>query len=651
MYFNSQDLIKLSQCLKENVRDLERALELMLSVPSRAYDNRFITSIEGYRGNIGKLGRLLLHEWVTFTDKDEKNHDRYCFLFKSRILVTKVRKISEKKSIFILQNIIKLPQCNIEVRANENQIFFSSKAIDEKSNFPILIKPHNEENHLTWYNEIVQYMNHEVTLQEHNADDLKLDPTNVATENELLLRLPQKIEAHDSNLGTRPSDVAENYFLSKETKERLQQEHQELLKFEKESIELFKSQQNLTQTKDQVIEVSDNIAHIPLQQNLKGETRSNLLSSSSENKSIESAETTLVVDKIKPAQEPGPSNTSSVVLPTQIDCEAQLLGTTLKKEFSIKETLDENTSAKETQLIGLSNASILEGKEEESLPTYEPRDLIPKIELSNPTDAQHFIKSKHKPIELTHIVGYNESLQDSDRVTTNSQSRSGFANYTNITDSASLTQWNNALANIRYSNGDNHSAQDAPPPPIPPHFVRMPGFFQPLPLIAYETTIEILVIKSRPPSPPPRMPTIKRVLVHTESLEQKTQNFLEGIYDVSTTDTSLRNAKQKIRNIKNTVLKSTDTTKYAQDTVQKAKARDFIHIFTPPIKKKRPIYEIIEEPVNISVVEGEYTESIADDFRESSAEFETRGHSVGGMDDNYSGYSMASRRRLESKFP
>lgn len=634
---------------------MERALELMLSVPSRAYDNRFITSIEGYRGNIGKLGRLLLHEWVTFTDKDEKTHDRYCFLFKSRILITKVRKISEKKSIFILQNIIKLPHCDIEHRENEKQIYISSKTIDEKLSFPILIKPHNEENHITWYNEILQYMNHEVTLQEHNADDLKVDPTNVATENELLLRLPQKVEAHDSNLGTRPSDVAENYFLSKETKERLQLEHQELLKFEQESIELFKSQQNLTQAKEQVVKVSDNSAQIPLQQNIKRETSSNLLSSSSENKRIKTDETTLIAEKIESVQVLDSSNTSSVVLAAHSEYETeQLIDTYLNKESSIKETLDESTTTKESQLIGLSSASLLEGKEEkERLQPYEPRDLIPKIELSNPPEAQQpIIKPKHKPIELTHIVGYNESMQDSDRVTDGSQSRPGFANYTNITDSASLTQWNNELANIRYSNGGNRSAQDAPPPPpIPPHFVRMPGFFQPLPLIAYETTIEILIVKTRPPSPPPRMPTIKRVLIHNESLEQKTQNFLEGIYDVSTTDTSLRNAKQKIRNIKNTVLKSTDTTNYAQDTVQKAKARDFIHIFTPPIKKKRPIYEIVEEPVNISIVEGEYTESIADDFRESSADYETRGQSVGGMDDNYSGYSMASRRRLESKFP
>lgn len=42
--------MKYSLHLGENVADLQKALELMLSVPHRAIDNKFIASIEGYRG-------------------------------------------------------------------------------------------------------------------------------------------------------------------------------------------------------------------------------------------------------------------------------------------------------------------------------------------------------------------------------------------------------------------------------------------------------------------------------------------------------------------------------------------------------------------------------------------------------------------------
>ncbi|XP_043645488.1 obscurin isoform X5 [Drosophila teissieri] len=239
-----KDFIKYSLSLKENVKDLERALELMLSVPSRAYDNRFLSSIEGCRGNIYKLGRLLLHSWCNVVDKEGKAHDRYCFLFKSRILVTKVRKISENRSVFILQNIVKLPLCNIELKADEKQIHLSLKAPEPNSFLPIDIKPHGPEAHLTWFNEISSHINQDVTLQEHTADDLKVDASQIASESELILHLPQRAEAHDPNLSVRPSDVAENYFLSKETKERLQHEQQELLKLEQEAIELYKKQQS-----------------------------------------------------------------------------------------------------------------------------------------------------------------------------------------------------------------------------------------------------------------------------------------------------------------------------------------------------------------------------------------------------------------------
>ena len=57
----SQELVKYSTQLGEDTSDLQKALELMLGVPHRANDIKFISSIEGYHGNIHKLGRLLRH--------------------------------------------------------------------------------------------------------------------------------------------------------------------------------------------------------------------------------------------------------------------------------------------------------------------------------------------------------------------------------------------------------------------------------------------------------------------------------------------------------------------------------------------------------------------------------------------------------------
>lgn len=93
----------------------------MLSVPHRAQDDKFTSSIEGYRGSIHKLGRLLAHDRFSVTFGDITK-ERYLFLFKQgRILITKVRRISEDRSIFQLKdiirviNILKLDEISFEI--------------------------------------------------------------------------------------------------------------------------------------------------------------------------------------------------------------------------------------------------------------------------------------------------------------------------------------------------------------------------------------------------------------------------------------------------------------------------------------------------------------------------------------------------------
>lgn len=103
-----QELVKYSKRLGEDCSDLQKALELFLGVPNRATDNKFIASIEGYRGNIYKLGRLLTHDWFTVTDTEGKTKERYLFLFKARILICKVKRVADDRSVFVLKDIIKV---------------------------------------------------------------------------------------------------------------------------------------------------------------------------------------------------------------------------------------------------------------------------------------------------------------------------------------------------------------------------------------------------------------------------------------------------------------------------------------------------------------------------------------------------------------
>lgn len=54
--------------------------------------------------------RLYFQEWYTLIDKEGKSKERYLFLFKARILVCKVRRISEDRSVFVLKDIIRVSE-------------------------------------------------------------------------------------------------------------------------------------------------------------------------------------------------------------------------------------------------------------------------------------------------------------------------------------------------------------------------------------------------------------------------------------------------------------------------------------------------------------------------------------------------------------
>uniref|UniRef100_A0A1A9ZZH6 Obscurin n=1 Tax=Glossina pallidipes TaxID=7398 RepID=A0A1A9ZZH6_GLOPL len=784
----------------------------MLSVPSRAFDNTFLNSIEGYRGNISKIGRLLLHEWWSVIDKENKSHERYLFLFKSRILICKVRKISDKRSIFLLQDIIRLPDTQVEDNAANNVIKFTGKTQSKDTNLPIIIKPHNGNKELRqrWYSEICAHIDKEVTLQEHRADDLRVDSTQVNLEPEL--NLPQKAEAYNPDTSVRASDVAKDHFLTKEEKERYQAEYQELLRLEKESIERYNqaklesyqssSQKTVTKSSEtieqtQITQISEKISQESQQsakldqqyiaksievekkekvvktvpQDIADKTeqeapvKQEQIAKKSASKTPEqvtpakrTTETPAVpskpleASKITKQKSPEPNKISQVA-EKQTESSKTITKETVTKtvEATVQQSVEGNLSKpievvshqKKAESVGtyeeISNkskkaasppqqenskqkAKVQQGQKTEdraeakslqaashsptitqkTVVTEESKDsaeesspkrvkkegiqkakeselreseissagkqqeqdttgknikamsapaLTPEPELEpepepEPEQKQEPMQApiitvtqdiipRHKNIELQDIVGYKEAAGDHDQ-----DASGGRSNVFTIKDSATLMHWNNTLTDITYGRDGFEGGFGPPPPPLPPHFVRMPGFFQPLPRIAYETSIEILIIKARPPSPPPPITLIPRVVVHNEALEMKSQNFLEGIYETDSFDTSLRTAKKKIRSIKSTVLKSTDSTKYAVDTVKKAQARDFLHIFTPPIKKKRPIYEIVEEPSRSDVSD---SESVYDDLKS-----EVREHSVTRTED-YLSVSVASRRRPGSR--
>lgn len=237
-----------------------------------------------------------------------------------------------------------------------------------------------------------------------------------------------------------------------------------------------------------------------------------------------------------------------------------------------------------------------------------------------------------------------EAPQDA---TDNNQSQSTNQNNNNNQDSAASNATNNQLALnqssqrmqvTRFNFGDKKG------PPGQPPSSNLPDFLVPPHLITYETSIEINFIKIPPPLPPPPPKYVKKMLVHTESLERRTRAFLSGNFEVGTTDSSLRTARQKIRSLKSTILKSDDEVKHAEDTIHKAQSGEFLNIFAPPIVEQ-PLYEFIEVSSPTPRLDEECSENL--DQRSERGQSEQ----TDNMEDYYTSKysSRSSRRRVEGK--
>ncbi|XP_054277504.1 obscurin-like isoform X6 [Macrosteles quadrilineatus] len=172
-----RELVKYSTRLGEDTTDLGKALELMLAVPHRANDNKFISNIEGYHGNIHKLGRLLRHDWFCVTDRDGKSKERYLFLFKARILICKVRRISEDRSVFVLKDIIRLPEVEVKDHKEDPKVYELHHKQPDFGSYPLKLAAHKDRIKDAWLAEIRQYATDVLALAEHAADDLRLQPS------------------------------------------------------------------------------------------------------------------------------------------------------------------------------------------------------------------------------------------------------------------------------------------------------------------------------------------------------------------------------------------------------------------------------------------------------------------------------------------
>ncbi|XP_066148174.1 obscurin isoform X4 [Euwallacea fornicatus] len=185
-----KELVRYSACLGENNADLQKALELMLSVPHRAQDDKFTSSIEGYKGSIHKLGRLLAHDRFSVTFGDITK-ERYLFLFKARVLICKVRRISEDRSIFQLKDIIRLPQVEVRDHPESEHVF---ELVDKVGGQSLTLKAHRDRIKKIWLREIREYAKNFGESEETTSDEFQVasPPTEPSSQHKVPLEEDQK---------------------------------------------------------------------------------------------------------------------------------------------------------------------------------------------------------------------------------------------------------------------------------------------------------------------------------------------------------------------------------------------------------------------------------------------------------------------------
>lgn len=590
---------------------------------------------------------------------------------------------------------IQLPEVEtIDQQTNATSFVIETKQSHPNSLYPLTLSAHHPDLKAHWLSEIKQYVNDPLTKNEHTADDLRIDPTQIKPDSEYEeLRLPIQRKASYESDGVRPSEVAKDHFLTEEERQFYAKQHAENQKI------LSQAQQTIVEQGFQVSSTSvqpQSVApksgqrqNIEIVQEVKEVKREAQVSSVSERVQENYAELTRssVIDKsveiIKPSKQLSriePEETTKIsARETKVNQSASPESHTSQKvavsevrkiehKEIIETKVDDKLKAETDRVKNIEKQIEVQDKDrDKGKLDKEKIEKIVEIKSNDPIkfDRTNVTLAADKQQNLTPVtidrtnsnrknpVKMHAGQDAFDRFTkevpaeNNPQITGSATNPNQSNQSSTISNAFNQLApNQRLQTVTIFNFGDRPGAPGQPPISNLPEFLVPQHLITYETSIEINFRKIPLPQPPPPPRFIKKMLLHTESLERRTRAFLTGNYEVGTTDNSLRTARQKIRSLKSTILKSDDEVKHAEDTIHKAQSGDFLKIFAPPIVEQ-PLYEFIEVPSQRS---DEECSEILDQRSE-------RGQSVQqgeleNMEDYYSSKysSRSSRRRVEGIF-
>lgn len=555
-----------------------------------------------------------------------------------------------------------LPEVDLKDQPNGVAIEINAKPEYPNQLLPLIFKAHKDGVKNSWVAEAKSHINDQLALHEHSVDDLRIDPTQIKQDvDDLEEAIKSHRKASYESDGIKPSEVAKDHFLTPEEREYYAKqlaEEQQILELQQQYIQrkcqvssieqiedgLVTQTKVIEQTREEIVQSKGDDKHGKLIRSTAIEQRSEEIqvqSPETKEKEIDRKEslTTVTESKRSPSETAKPKVTFDEQSCTQT-------------KSSVNESVVSKKAIDRKKTVDTGNTVYTVNNELKSLPPAAAVDLHAKVDISTAAiiDANQITLANATNQDIkVHTVENQLAL-----CTTNTSPQDGGgSNQQSQSESKSLTGSPGTGSSGNSQNPSDHFQtisvftfhdRQGGPPGLPPQ-PNLPDFLIPRHLITYETSFEFHIrrIPNPPPPPPPRF--IKKLLVHTESLERKTRAFLSGNFEVGPTDNSLRTARQKIRSLKSTILKSDDEVKHAEDTIHKAQSGDFIHIFAPPVIEK-PSHEFIEIPSERSEEEcSEFSDRRSERAISEQAQQEN-------MEDYYSSRysSRSSRRQVEGKF-
>lgn len=564
--------------------------------------------------------------------------------------------------------LLQLPEAEVKDSVEGNKFELHSKALTGPSaaTLPITLVAHKEEVKSRWLSEIRSFALDTVALQEHATDDLRIDPNHVQQVDELVLKLPQRIDSADPDSGIRPSDFAKDHFLTKSQRKVDDKCESQAAVAEKtsSSSSAVKSvvvvQESCTTDKKLQRGTAVQSEEQP-QPEVTGEKHPCPTPTGSEEspskiqKVAEKASRIPVktTDKVKDEPTETSEHVDEKKRQEDEDKKKQLENRRKIKEeednerrreedlriLEEKRRTEEEFAQRQEELTKQQELRKLkEAEEERERKSQEEAERkvqikneenLRKIQEAGAIDIRVVETVKTEKAVVVEVTAATEAAETTTTITTvtatKGDEKEESKTVIKVDQAAGGAGTSDGKQAVASSSGDQKASGNArgvplkkiaskpiedpdPPDRKPPqrnsdgaHPPTVIPDFNPPPALVYHTTFEVSLHKEPLPPPPVPPKITHKVVVHNESLEQRTEEFLRGEShsEFDAINYSLVSAQSKIKNIKSTFGKSKQETDLVDDTVRKVKSGEFTAIVHPtvpihdPMPKQKP-YEVIE---------------------------------------------------------